>query len=84
MSHTFLSETMDELWAWVTLAADGKISLVAMSIDGRDLPLITHDVTALHRVEWVARSHAKATGQKVWLRKYVAVVDHDPLEVNDA
>jgi hypothetical protein len=61
----------DTLWAWVTETPDGKVSLVGVMLPpAGHTPLISHSEASVRVMEPLARAHGKASGQKVWLRRY--------------
>jgi hypothetical protein len=68
----------DDLWAWVTEEPTGDISLVGgFAIGLGHMPLIGRSEEHVRRLERIARAHAVETGQRVWLRQYSKVQDHE-------
>jgi hypothetical protein len=70
----------DDLWAWVTRYPDGSVGLIGAMVPalGTHTPLITR-TEAIARTIFapIARSHGKAAGQEVWLRRYTVAEDID-------
>lgn len=64
-------------WAWMTYARDGHVSMVGAMIEGHHTPLCHGKREFVERIlRPLAKSHARASGQKVWLREFTGVIDH--------
>lgn len=68
------------LWAWMELGPDGRPGIVAvmapnlgvmMALVGRSRHVVETSMRQL------AQAHAKASGNKVWLREYQLVANHE-------
>lgn len=64
------------LWAWVTEESGGRISMVGALIGEHHTPLCHRDRNIIEKLRPVAKQHAEATGQRVWLREYTAAIEH--------
>lgn len=69
----------DSLWAWVTEYPDGSVGMIATSgiIEGVLMPLIGRNELMVIKMRTIAHDHGKATGQRVWLRRYDKAEDYD-------
>ena len=64
------------LWAWVTRLPDGSVSQVGMMLGGIHTSAISRSRLAIEGLRPLAQSHARESGQKVWLREYTGAIDH--------
>jgi len=68
------------LFAWVTEEPNGAVSLVgAYTPELGHLPMIGRSIDHLMKLQHFAELHAKATGQRVWLREYMMVDNSEDL-----
>jgi hypothetical protein len=73
----------DELWVWVTEYPDKSVGTVGGIVPGMGMmPLMGRSEPHVRRLEYIANSHAIATGQRVWLRKYAVVADYPDMVPN--
>lgn len=69
----------ETLWAWVTREPDGNVSQVGAWLPelGAHAPLIHRNREVIERFRPLAVAHGAGTGQRVWLREYTGIIDHD-------
>jgi hypothetical protein len=72
-----MANRADSLWAWVTELPDGSVSQVGAMLEGSHTPLISRSREVVELMRPLAGLHAVATGQRVWLREYRDVVEHE-------
>jgi hypothetical protein len=62
-----------EIFAWVTLMADGRYSIIGTLIDGQHFPLVAMRRSMLERTRELARAHGLALNQPVMLVRFAEV-----------
>jgi hypothetical protein len=71
-------EMGEQLWAWVSRYPDGSIGTVGARMPGMAgfVPLVMRSRETAEQLRAIARAHAEASGQRVWLREYTGFIDH--------
>jgi hypothetical protein len=72
-----MTNRAESLWAWVTELPGGSVSQVGALIEGSHTPLISRSRETIELMRPLAGLHRLATGQRVWLREYRDVVEHE-------
>jgi hypothetical protein len=73
--------TADTLWAWITEYPDGSTGMVGVLLpDIGNTPLVSRSEEHIRKMRPAAASHAKATGQRVWLRRWDNFTDVEEIE----